>query len=251
MAVYLVLLLCALGIAAMVYRYDMYDREPLLLLLGVVAAGVACFWVARFVEISLLDAGFLKESLASLDTRLAVVAGVIEELGKVLLVLLVAVSCRRFFNDPVDGLIYGAFIGLGFGIGESFFFISLEGPAWYVVPTEAVRLFLHAMMGGLGGYGIGLRVLPGRHLSWPAWLLGGLSLAMVIHFLWNHYVGLVPADQHGPQTQITAVLLMLALTGTFGGLVVIGSAHSRRVFAPHDRRSVWGWPFRQKPADPD
>jgi RsiW-degrading membrane proteinase PrsW (M82 family) len=181
----------------------------------------------------------------------AAVAGVVEELGKVLLVLLVAISCRRFFNDPVDGLIYGAFIGLGFGIGESFFFVSEEGPAWYVVPTEAVRLFLHAMMGGLGGYGIGLRVLPGRHRSWPAWLLGGLSLAMVIHFFWNHYVGLVPPDQHGPLTQIAAVLLMLTLTVTFGGLVVMGSAHSRSVFAPHDRRSVWGWPFRRQPASSD
>ena len=52
-------------------------------------------------------------------------------------------------------------------------------------------------------------------------------------------------------TQIAAVLLMLLLTGTFGWLVVIGSAHSRTLFAPDDRRSVWGWPFRRKPADPD
>ena len=246
MAVYLVLLLCALGIAAMVYRYDMYDREPLLLLLAAVACGVACFWLAGSVEDHLLE-NYLTSSIP----MRAAVAGVVEELGKVLLVLLVAVSCRAFFNDPVDGLIYGAFIGLGFGIGESFYFVSVEGPAWHVVPTEAVRLFLHAMMGGLGGYGIGLRVLPGRQRSWPGWLLGGVSLAIATHFLWNRYVGLVPAADSGPGTQIAAVLLMLLLTGTFGWLVVVGSAHSRTLFAPDDRRSVWGWPFRRKPADPD
>ena len=31
MAIYLVLAFCALGTAAMVYRYDMYDREPVFL----------------------------------------------------------------------------------------------------------------------------------------------------------------------------------------------------------------------------
>ena len=46
MAIYLVLALCALGIAAMVYRYDMYDREPIFLLLLAAAAGVGCFWLA-------------------------------------------------------------------------------------------------------------------------------------------------------------------------------------------------------------
>ncbi|MEE2685575.1 MAG: PrsW family glutamic-type intramembrane protease [Planctomycetota bacterium] len=245
MAVYLVLLFCALGIAAMVYRYDMYDREPVLLLMVAVVFGVICFWLAGSVEDYLLE-----NYLTSSVSMRAAVAGVVEELGKVLLVFLVAVSCRPFFNDPVDGLIYGAFIGLGFGIGESFYFVSLEGPAWHVVPTEAVRLFLHAMMGGLGGYGIGLRVLPGRQRSWPAWLLGGVSVAMGTHFLWNCYVGLVPPGDSGSGTQVVAVLLMLLLTGTFGWLVVVGSAHSRTLFAPDDRRSVWGWPFRRKPADP-
>jgi RsiW-degrading membrane proteinase PrsW (M82 family) len=240
MAVYLILLLCALGIAVMVYRYDMYDREPVILLTLAAAAGVASYWLAGLVEDH-----FLARYATPPIVVHAAITGICEEVGKVLLVVMVAVACRPFFNDPIDGLIYGSFVGLGFGLGESFYAVSLTGPEWYQVPTEAVRLFLHTLMGGVGGYGIGLLVFPGRKASWPAWLVGGLLLAIMTHFLWNFYVGLVPVEQSGPQTQGAAVVLMLGLTGTYGFLVVTGTAHSRTVFAPDDRRSVWGWPFRR------
>ena len=242
MAVYLILLLCALGIAVMVYRYDMYDREPIILLTLAAAAGVACYWLAGLVEDH-----FLARYATPPIVVHAAITGICEEVGKVLLVVVVAVTCRPFFNDPIDGLIYGSFIGLGFGLGESFYTVSLAGPEWYQVPTEAVRLFLHTLMGGVGGYGIGLLVCPDRKSSWPVWLVGGPLLAMVTHFLWNLYVGLVPMEQSGPRTQLAAVVLMLGLTGAFGFLVVLGAAHSRAVFAPDDRRSVWGWPFGRLP----
>lgn len=242
MAVYLVLLLCGLGIAAIVYRYDMYDREPALLLALVATGGIACYWLAGAVEDYFLD----KYLVPPIAVH-AALAGICEEAGKVLVVLIVAVTCRPFFNDPIDGLIYGAFAGLGFGLGESFYVVSEAGPEWGVVPTESVRLFLHTLMGGLGGYGIGMSVFPGRKAGWPAWAVGGMVLAMLIHFLWNCFVGLVPVEQTGLRTQVVAVSLMLGLTATFGFLVVVGARHSRAVFDPHDRQSVWGWPFRKGP----
>ena len=240
MAIYLVLALCALGIAAMVYRYDMYDREPVFLLLLAAAAGVGCFWLAGNVEDYFLNSYPVPPPI----NVHAAITGICEEAGKAFVVGLVALACRRFFNDPVDGLIYGAFIGLGFGVGESVFYVSVEGPQWYQLPTEAVRMFLHTMMGGLGGYGIGLSVYPRKNPTWPAWAVGGILLAMLTHFLWNRFVGLVSIEQGGVMQEVAAVLLMLGLTGVFGGLVVIGSTLSREEFAPGDRRSVWGWPFR-------
>lgn len=246
MAVYLVLLLCGLGMAVMVYRYDMYDREPLVLLALATAAGVGCYWLAGLVEDH-----FLASYSSPPIVVHAAITGVCEEVGKVLLVVLLAVICRPFFNDPIDGLIYGSFVGLGFGLGESFYTVMLTGPEWYQVPTEAVRLFLHTLMGGVGGYGIGLLVFPGKKASWPVWLASGVLLAMVTHFLWNFYVGLVPVEKSGPLTQVAAVLLMLGLTGIFGFLVVVGTNHSRRVFAPGDHHSLWGWPFRKPPGTTD
>jgi len=50
MLVYATVFVCAYALALMVYRYDMYEKEPWYMLLGVVALGMAAAFGIGFVE---------------------------------------------------------------------------------------------------------------------------------------------------------------------------------------------------------
>ena len=54
MIVYGFVLLCAFGLAAMVYRYDMYEREPwYMLLLAVCMGGLAGWGVGHLEDVTI------------------------------------------------------------------------------------------------------------------------------------------------------------------------------------------------------
>jgi hypothetical protein len=50
MVFFVALALCALVTASLVYRYDLYEHEPLPLLGVAIALGAGCMWVAGLVE---------------------------------------------------------------------------------------------------------------------------------------------------------------------------------------------------------
>src|SRR5207302_1089315 len=72
-----------------------------------------------------------------LVTSLAFMAGILEELAKGLAVLLLFLIMRNEFDDVVDGIVYGAAVGLGFNFLESISYMtnlysvfSAEGIGW-------------------------------------------------------------------------------------------------------------------------
>ncbi|HIF33606.1 MAG TPA: PrsW family intramembrane metalloprotease [Planctomycetaceae bacterium] len=240
MPVFLLMLVCAYGLAVMVYRYDMYDREPWYLLLLAVVLGGGASWMVGGVEDSII------QWLGSNDQTFAqaAIAGVLEEAVKFTIVLAIALLFRSEFNDPLDGLIYGAFAGLGFAIEESRFYIGLAPSGARQIGPEAVRLFLHLLLGGLGGFGLGLARFPKRLRIWAILLPGCLASSMVIHFLWDYWLGLPEAttDTAGFR-RWAAVSLMVVTTSMFGGAVVYGVRWSKKILAPLSEKRLWGWPF--------
>jgi RsiW-degrading membrane proteinase PrsW (M82 family) len=105
------LALCALGAAFIVYRNDLYDREPAWLLALTAGLGGTAMWLAGLVESWTLDWSGLTSRPA-----IAALAAAVEETAKVLVVAAVALSARKAFNDPLDGLIYGSLAGLGMAL---------------------------------------------------------------------------------------------------------------------------------------
>jgi RsiW-degrading membrane proteinase PrsW (M82 family) len=242
MPVFLLMLVCAYGLAVMVYRYDMYDREPWYLLLLAVALGGAAGWVVgEFVQDSII------QWLGSAGQRIewqAAIAAVLEETVKFTIVLGIALVFRTHFNDPLDGLIYGAFVGLGFAIEESRFYIGLESNGARQIGPEAVRLFLHLLLGGLGAFGLGLARFPKRLRLWGIVLPLCLASSMVIHFLWDYWLGLPEATtETAVFRRLAAVSLMAVATTMFGIAVVYGVHWSRKIIAPLSQKRLWGWPF--------
>ena len=253
MLVYGCLALCTIGLGLIVYRYDMYEREPWYMLLLALIAGMLSCLVIGYFEDYLFGILMLGEHQLGQQALLVAVS---EELIKLLVVIGIAVVFRSQFNDPIDGLIYGAFVGLGFGLEESLFYLGLDSDNLRLdrFGEVPVRLLLHLLFGGLGGFAIGLARFPVRWRSWP--LIFGICLgtAITIHALWDYWLGLRINDPlPDAWQQLIAISLMGTLTVTFGVLVVLGVRWSREKFVPKRGKRLWGWPFSLlfRDGDPD
>ena len=238
MLLYLTVAFCAFLAAILVYRYDLYEREPWLMLL--LAAGLGVL-VMRFLgEIEMI---LLRQVAASLSSA-AAVAAVVEELARLGTVVAIALLFRREFNDPMDGIIYGSIVGLGMGLEESFHVIGqFRQPSFFLsFPVELVRLLGHLIMGGITGFGVGMARMRIPH--WPARLVGSVAFAAVLHFSWDWMALAAPTAQvmTWPQTPDVDIIIVSGML-FYGMLVVVGSDWSKRHFAPHSQATLWGWPF--------
>lgn len=236
MALYLALGLSALLAALLVYRYDLYEREPWYMIVLAVVLGVMGMRVVGAIELV---------SLALVDTHLAVaaLAALHEEAARLLIVIAIAWVFPRQFNDPMDGIVYGSMVGLGMALEESFYLLGLlEAPDVLLLPVEAVRLLGHLVMAGIVGYGVGLART--RVPGWPSMFVRCLIVAFLLHFLWD-WIALAASDALSLTPFQTAASIALMLFGIFyyGSLVTAGSQLSKEMFDPGSTIMLWGWPF--------
>ncbi len=240
MFVYLGVSLWAVLLGTRVCRYDLYHKPPRAMLLVAFAAGLAAMWLLGHVE-DLAAAG-LGITLHNLPGQ-ALVAATHEELAKLAIVVGLALACRRRFDGPLDGLVYGSFAGLGMAVEESLFYLSLSGkPGIEALGIEVVRLLLHVLLGGLSGFAVALAAARVKH--WPYALAGWWTASATLHFLWDCCVGLPHAFGSSDMASRLGAIGLAALTmALFGAAVVAGSRRSREKFAPRSSRSLWAWPF--------
>ena len=230
MALYFVLGLCALLAALLVYRYDLYEREPwYMIVLG--ALGMRLVGAIELVSLVLVDSHVAVAALAALH----------EEAARLVIVIAIALVFRSQFNDPMDGIVYGSMVGLGMALEESFYLLGLlEAPDVLLLPVELVRLLGHLVMAGIVGIGLARTRVPG----WPSQLVRCLVAAFLLHFLWD-WIALDAADAASLTSLQTVASIALMLFGMlfYGSLVVVGSKLSKQMFAPESTAGLWGWPF--------
>ncbi len=212
--VYLSLALCAVGIALLVREYDLYLREPVGLLFLAVLLGAAAMWAATLTQVFIIRS-LVGSSLLLNDPFLAALAGTTEELGKLAVVAFFAVCLRRWFNEPLDGLVYGSFAGIGTALIESVWVLSGEQLA-SLPPQEPVRLAGHVIMGGIGGFGMGLLTFRTRR-AFIAIVLSYFGAA-VLHTLWD-VVAFSAANHYQRTTTIRPIHSLLAITLMFAGMI--------------------------------
>ncbi|MFN2543780.1 MAG: PrsW family intramembrane metalloprotease [Actinomycetota bacterium] len=191
------LLLYAIPFFLGVYFLDLYEREPLSLMVGALLwGGVAATSMA----------GVANEHWGEVVARLggpefasrwtaAFTGPPVEETLKVVGVVLIYLIARDEIDDIMDGFVYGALVGLGFAVVEDvFYFVGVFGGSTHGVLTGfflrviSSGLYTHVVWAGLSGVGVAYFVsrrdlVP---LSRRIGVAGGLFGSAVFgHFLWN------------------------------------------------------------------
>lgn len=191
------LALYAVPLAWLIYGLDLYEREPLSLVIGAFLWGaVAATSLSALgntgwalVILNLFGPEFTNKWVAALT------APWVEELMKGVGVVLIYLIARREIDDVMDGFVYGAMVGLGFTVVEDvFYFIGVFGGettgilTGFYLRVIASGLYGHVLYTGLVGMGIAYFVRH-RHDKTMGQRFGvgaGLAaLAVFAHFLWN------------------------------------------------------------------
>ncbi len=199
----------ALPVFLAVYFLDLYEREPLSLVLG------ALLWGA-IAATSL--AGIANQGWGSVVARVsgpafasqwtaALTAPWVEETIKAAGVVLIYLIARGEVDDEMDGFIYGAVCGLGFAVVEDvFYFVGVFGGspsavvAGFYIRVVSSGFYGHVLYTGLAGMGIAFFVSRKDEVSRSRRLMvaGGLFLLAVAgHFLWDSpWLDLFPSRLH-------------------------------------------------------
>jgi RsiW-degrading membrane proteinase PrsW (M82 family) len=192
-----------------VRRMDRNEKEPWRLVL------VAAAWGAIVATSLVIWGETIWEQTAQrtlvpgpgLDASTAFSAGLLEELAKGLAVVLLFLVMRNDFDDVVDGIVYGAAVGLGFNFLESIAYMtnvyaifSSEGYGWYAAGLQwygrqVLGLFFgHTTYTAFIGAGLGIaRQLPNNRQKAFA-ILSGFLVAIAAHFSWDAWVTFFPID---------------------------------------------------------
>ena len=202
-----------------VRRLDRNEKEPWRIVLAAAAfGGIAGTTLAVGFESAWSAAAFRNLIPGpGLDLSMAFSAGLFEELAKGIAVLFLYLAMREEFDGLVDGIIYGAAVGLGFNFMESLGYITTEyaatgfaGAQSQFIDRQVLGLFFgHATFTALIGAGLGLA----RQTHGPmavVYIACGFLAAIAAHFGFDalHLLGLA-------QTTFTtwpftlAVLLLL------------------------------------------
>ncbi len=181
----------------LVYALDLYEREPLSLVIGAFLWGaVAATTLAGFANDGwgLVVARVGGPEFAARWTA-ALTAPVVEEILKGMGVVLIYLIAPDEIDDMMDGFVYGAVCGLGFAVVEDvFYFIGVFGgrPSGilqgFFVRVVASGLYSHVLYTGLVGMGIGYFVSRRQRRPFRRRLTVVVSLcaaAVLGHFLWN------------------------------------------------------------------
>ena len=164
---------------------DRYEPEPARYRLAAIGWGGVVAVVLSLVAEGLLFT--LPGTNTFIET--AVIAPIVEETGKGLFLVVVVVFRRAQIHGLLDGLIYGALVGVGFAFVEdiAYYLSSLESGAL------GITFFLRGIMGPFAhplftsafGIGVGIAVttrLPQLRVLAP--ILGYLG-SVVMHGIWN------------------------------------------------------------------
>jgi protease PrsW len=191
-------LLYAVPVAFVVYRLDLFEREPLgMLVAAVIWGGI----IATSLAIYANDAwgsvvGKVAPTIA-LDWGAAIVAPPVEELLKLAGVVVLWSIVSDEFDGTLDGFVYGAMVGLGFTVVEDVMYfmssvyasgIDQTGPVFdsFFIRVIGGGLYGHVVFAGLTGMGFAYLVTSKAALERRlAGFAGCFVAAYAAHSFWN------------------------------------------------------------------
>ncbi|MCR5013739.1 MAG: PrsW family intramembrane metalloprotease [Bacteroidales bacterium] len=136
-----------------IYRQDKYEKEPIWMLVKAFIGGILCIPLDLFL-VNAIHYVFYAESVFY---SAFIEAGFCEELSK-FIILFLAIWWNKNFNEYMDGIVYAAFVGLGFACVENILYVFQAGYESFGagISTGVVRALLsvpgHFLFAVIMGY---------------------------------------------------------------------------------------------------
>ncbi len=201
-----------------IYWADRYEKEPLWLLTSAFLWGAIPSIIVAYIANSLLSIPFYWLAGQNGGDALAasLIAPPVEETIKGLAVLGIFLLWRHEIDSPLDGIIYGAMVGMGFAMIENIYYFvntynSGGAEAWGINILMRGILFglNHALFTSMTGLGVALARMATNQLVRFAAPIGGWMAAMFLHFVHNAAVSTGNA------------LCLLAFLSDWGGVALV------------------------------
>jgi RsiW-degrading membrane proteinase PrsW (M82 family) len=171
------------------YLRDRWQREPMHRVVMAFALGLYAMAAARGLDYTIL--GFLPPDWLGNGTEGSrlfeslIMGGLVEELSKAV-VLFAAIYHWDDFDEPLDGVVYGVAVSLGFATLENIFYIAHAqvgyGGFKLVWQRALFSVPAHALFGGAMGYYTGKAKFDRTH---PAALLRDRIFCLLIPVLFH------------------------------------------------------------------
>lgn len=219
----LILLGLAPGVAIclFIFHRDAYNREPKLNLLVSFVLGAAIVYPAALAEQALWDNTGDTDILRIFIKAFFVVA-LTEELAKFIVFRLYAYP-KKSFDEPLDGIVYGIVVSMGFATIENVMYVIKYG--WEV---GVVRMFLsvpaHATFGVLMGYHAGKAKFDAANEK--RLLVLGLFWAVLLHGVYDFCLFL--QGNSIINEYISDGLLFMGAVASFGIAIRLSMKHIKK-----------------------
>lgn len=172
------------AIALYIYLKDKHEREPISLLLVSFFYGALSVLLTLIISMPLEIIIINKQSAAELFADAFFKVALVEEFSKFVFIRFILFRNKNF-NEPFDGIVYAAMVGMGFATLENILYVYQFG-----IPTGIMRMFTavpaHACFAILMGYYLG-RAKFIHHKKLYYSLLALIS-ATVFHGLYDYFL---------------------------------------------------------------
>lgn len=213
----------SLALFSYFYLRDQFSQEPSKLLFQSFIYGAVLTFPILFLQYVLNEEGVFSSIFASN----VLFPSLIEEFFK-WLVLLIAIFRHVDFEDPYDGILYGASVSLGFATVENILYL-LEFGTDIAFIRALLPVSSHALFGVVMGYYFGKAKFSSEGSVEYKWLFLALFIPITLHLLYNSTVSL--------NTNILAGAVPFMLFLWWFGLKKVKQAHLLSLNHYHQQNS--------------
>lgn len=202
-----------------IYWFDRYEKEPLWLLISLFLWGAIPSVIISLIFNTLFSTPLYYLVLSSqMGDALAasLIAPPVEETAKGLALVGIFFLWRQEIDSILDGIIYGAMVGMGFAMVENVFYFTdqfaaggFEAWSLNVVLRAVVFGLNHSLFSAMTGLGIAVaRMSTDRRTQIAAPILGWMA-SIFLHFV------------HNASVSFGNLLCLLALVNGWGGVLLM------------------------------
>lgn len=168
------------GLALLSYFYlkDEYDSEPISVVFRAFVFGALLVFPIMFIQYVLDVENVVQSELIHAFFSISL----LEEFFK-WFVLIYTVYQHMDFDEPYDGIVYGAAVSLGFATAENIFYLVAHGLE-YAIGRALLPVSSHALFGVIMGYYLG----KGKFstLSRSKWIIFSLLFPFLFHGIYDY-----------------------------------------------------------------